>query len=206
MSLAKRLKQARQAKKLSLQQLGEMAGVSYQNIQNIEGGKVLQPRKLDKIAEVLEVPTEYLMFGKGPLDRNNEDYHVQLLDVSASAGNGLMMFEENAIKSISVDRKRFKELFRKEPTYSMKIINAKGDSMAPTFKDNDFLLVDTANTELTDGVFVFRIGEELYVKRLQRLPNKVLALSDNDKYQPFDMPKEAVIIAKVIDAWRHEFI
>jgi phage repressor protein C with HTH and peptisase S24 domain len=84
----------------------------------------------------------------------------------------------------------------------MKIINIKGDSMTPTFKDNDFILVDIANTVLADGVFVFRVNDELYVKRLQRLPNKVVALSDNSNYIPFDLPENTEIVARVVCAWQ----
>jgi len=46
------------------------------------------------------------------------------------------------------------------------------------------------------------VNDELYVKRLQRLPNKVVALSDNSNYIPFDLPENTEIVARVVCAWQ----
>ena len=76
--------------------------------------------------------------------------------------------------------------------------------MQPTFKQGDFLLVDTADTTLNDGVYIFKVADQLFIKRLQLLPGKILAISDNKKYESFELPSDAVIVAKVIDLWKHD--
>lgn len=158
------------------------------------------PKKyIDAISELLNISKDSLLLGR---DAGFNTINFDLLDVGASAGTGVALFDESVVQSISIDKDKFQELFKCKPSESMKIINIQGDSMQPTFKDNDFILVDIANTELADGVFVFRIDDELYVKRLQRLPNKVVALSDNSNYIPFDLPDNTQIIAKVVCAWQ----
>jgi hypothetical protein len=158
------------------------------------------PKKyIPKIAEILDISMDNLLLGRDSLSNT---FNFDLLDVQASAGTGVALLDESVVQSISIDKDKFQELFKCAPTDSMKIINIKGDSMTPTFKDNDFILVDIANITLSDGVFVFRVNDELYVKRLQRLPNKVVALSDNSNYIPFDLPENTEIVARVVCAWQ----
>jgi len=47
-------------------ELAMHAGTNQAVIQKIENGKSLRPRKIDEIAEVLEVPPSWLMFGEDP--------------------------------------------------------------------------------------------------------------------------------------------
>ena len=86
----------------------------------------------------------------------------------------------------------------------MKIVFAQCESMQPTFTQGDFLLVDTADTNINDGVYIFKVDDRLFIKRLQIMPGKILTISDNKKYESFNLPSDAVIIAKVIDLWKHD--
>ncbi len=128
----------------------------------------------------------------------------ELLNLNDAKESDLVNFK-NLNEVFTVDRDWFKSVFHKEPTSSMKIIFAGCESMSPTFKAGDFLLVDTSETCLKDGVFVFRSNDRLFIKRLQVLPDSVVAISDNSKYLPFDLtPDNTTIIARVIDLWKHE--
>lgn len=62
-SLATRLRARREQKGLTQAHLGELAGTNQGVIQKIENGKSLQPRKIEAIAQVLEVDPAWLMFG-----------------------------------------------------------------------------------------------------------------------------------------------
>lgn len=199
-SVGLRIKQKISESSHSILSVAERLGVSQQAIYKwINLGKVSKDN-VQKLAKLLDTSPEWLLYGTGVESDNTINF--DLLDVGASAGTGVALFDESVVQSISIDKDKFQELFKCKPSESMKIINIQGDSMQPTFKDNDFILVDIANTELADGVFVFRIDDELYVKRLQRLPNKVVALSDNSNYIPFDLPDNTQIIAKVVCAWQ----
>jgi phage repressor protein C with HTH and peptisase S24 domain len=63
---------------------------------------------------------------------------------------------------------------------------AAGDSMLPTIKDGDTLLVDTSDRAVgTFGVYVLEIDGQRLVKRVQRKHDGSLVLiSDNPVYQP----------------------
>jgi len=186
---------------LSQDELALQVGISQPSLNKIEKNETKNPRKLSAIAKFFSVTEEFLRFNNLEI-KNNRVFNFDLLDVQASAGTGVALLDESVVQSISIDKDKFQELFKCAPTDSMKIINIKGDSMTPTFKDNDFILVDIANITLSDGVFVFRVNDELYVKRLQRLPNKVVALSDNSNYIPFDLPENTEIVARVVCAWQ----
>lgn len=71
-------------------------------------------------------------------------------------------------------------------------LNTNGDSMFPTIPENATILIDKSRNAAKDGkIYVIRIGEQLYVKRVQWLPPDGLRLiSDNkERYDPIDLTK-----------------
>jgi transcriptional regulator with XRE-family HTH domain len=62
-TLGNRLRKARKDKGWTQEQLAAKADTSQAVIQKIENGKSLRPRKIDKIAEVLDVSAAWLQFG-----------------------------------------------------------------------------------------------------------------------------------------------
>ncbi len=79
-------------------------------------------------------------------------------------------------------------------------ISVTGDSMEPTLRDGDEILVDRAPNPLRDGVHVVRLGEALMVKRLNLgQPGRVVLISDNRAYHPINLsPNEVQIIGRVV--------
>ncbi len=64
----------------------------------------------------------------------------------------------------------------------------EGDAMAPTLREGDLVLVDTADSRaLRDGIYVLEIDSNLMVKRLSVNPatRMVTILSDNASYPSF---------------------
>jgi len=81
------------------------------------------------------------------------------------------------------------------------LIEAVGDSMAPTLDDSDLLLVDLGEPRFRqDGIYVMRRDNELTVKRLQRRPDGTLnIISDNSAYESSVVASDSVhIIGRVI--------
>lgn len=62
--LADRLRYIRKVKNLSQSELAELAGTTQQAIQQAETGKARQPRYLHNLAMELELPVEWVLFGK----------------------------------------------------------------------------------------------------------------------------------------------
>ena len=63
MNLAERVKELRKEVGLSQTDLGKMVGVPYQSIQNIELGRVKNPRYMPQLAEALKTSIDYLVNG-----------------------------------------------------------------------------------------------------------------------------------------------
>lgn len=65
--------------------------------------------------------------------------------------------------------------------------------MEPLISDGARVLADTTDTRLREGVFAFRMGDELRVKRLRRLgADAVEVISDNPRYDPETLSGEAL--------------
>lgn len=62
-TLGSRLRRTRKEKGWTQEQLAQKTGTSQAVIQKIENGKSLRPRKIDRIAEVLDVSPAWLQFG-----------------------------------------------------------------------------------------------------------------------------------------------
>lgn len=72
MTIAERFRQARKAKGLSQDDVAELAKISQPSYFNIEAGKTLIPRHMERYADIFDVPIEWLQYGKGknPFDPN----------------------------------------------------------------------------------------------------------------------------------------
>lgn len=81
------------------------------------------------------------------------------------------------------------------------LVEAIGDSMTPTIKDSDLMLVDLGEPRFRqDGIYVIRLGDDLVVRRIQRAPNrKFMIRSDNPAYESIVVSSEdAGIVGRVI--------
>lgn len=67
MSIAARLRYAREARRLSQSQLARSLGLRPQTVQAIEAGLVERPRALLDLARALEVRPEWLLDGSAPM-------------------------------------------------------------------------------------------------------------------------------------------
>lgn len=89
---------------------------------------------------------------------------------------------------------------------NLAIVTGFGDSMKPMYNPGDPLLVDAGVREMAfDGVYFFRIGEEGFIKRLQRIPGiGIRAISENKAYEPWDIKADMdfQVLARVVKVWR----
>lgn len=71
-------------------------------------------------------------------------------------------------------------------TADLAVAVASGDSMEPTIRDGDILLVDTGTTTIDgDAIYLLAGGASFLVKRVQHLlDGSVLVTSDNPAYAP----------------------
>lgn len=127
-------------------------------------------------------------------------------DVRAAMGGGQIPHEyPEMLQDIRVSPKHLRDLgvtFKEH--FHLKMITGWGQSMAPTIKDRDPLLVDITIREFTgDGIYLFSHDDMLYVKRLQKKgKDRFKMISDNKHHDPEDIRVDDThILARVLYVW-----
>lgn len=128
---------------------------------------------------------------------------IPRFDISASMGPGVVVPEHlEVLQQLVVDREWIRD---QRLNYSalpnLVVITGFGDSMLGTFSSGDPLLVDRGvNAMDKDGIYVFTRKDHLHIKRLQFIDgDKVLVISDNNAYKPYEVPlAEVSVHARVL--------
>ncbi len=135
---------------------------------------------------------------------NNIKSLIPKLVLKPSAGGGSMVDIEDVENYIAFQKEWFRKNI-KAPKDSLKSMTANGDSMEPTIRNGDMLLVDVSqNQAKTDNIYIIRIDDCLVVKRVQCiLDNKLQIVSDNKNYDSYqidltDGAQDIKIIGKVV--------
>ncbi|MCR5266775.1 MAG: hypothetical protein K6E29_09335 [Cyanobacteria bacterium RUI128] len=125
-------------------------------------------------------------------------------DVFGSCGNGTFVLSEQKEK-ILVPKRQIENF---SPIKQYSVINAYGDSMMPYIQDKDELIVEHYdNEQIKDNrVYVFRIGDKFFIKRLVLNINQVVIKSDNTMYEPVIIKgpdlEDFQIIGKIVGLFR----
>lgn len=137
--------------------------------------------------------------GKGQGKPPRADWvDVPRLDLDASAGPGAVALGEQAIGAF-----RFSAAWLRGQGLDPRQLTAiavAGDSMEPTLRDGDEILVDRAPRALRDGIHVVRVGDSLLVKRIDLgRPGRIGLISDNAAYRPIEIaPEDVAVIGRVV--------
>ncbi|HIC2033219.1 TPA: XRE family transcriptional regulator [Klebsiella pneumoniae] len=198
-TLAERLREARKAADMTQKALGEAVGVSQAAIQKIETGRAAQTTKLLDIANALRVRPEWLSSGTGAMSadresdknpsRTNQDvFRVDILDLAVSAGPGIVNQEfVEILRSVEYEPAEARHMFDGRKAENIRIINVRGDSMSGTIEPGDLLFVDISVKSFDgDGIYAFLYDDTAHVKRLQKMKDKLLVISDNKSYAAWD--------------------
>ncbi|EPJ9635346.1 TPA: helix-turn-helix transcriptional regulator [Klebsiella pneumoniae] len=198
-TLAERLREARKAASMTQKTLGDAVGVSQAAIQKIETGRAAQTTKLLDIAKALRVRPEWLSSGTGamradgegdkkPSHINHDVFRVDILDLAVSAGPGIVNQEfVEILHSVEYAPAEARHMFDGRKAENIRIINVRGDSMSGTIEPGDLLFVDISVKSFDgDGIYAFLYDDTAHVKRLQKMKDKLLVISDNKSYAAWD--------------------
>lgn len=179
--------------------LGEAVGISQAAIQKIETGRAAQTTKLLDIANALRVRPEWLSSGTGAMSTDRESdknpsltnpdvFRVDILDLSVSAGPGIVNQEfVEILHSVEYAPAEARHMFDGRKAENIRIINVRGDSMSGTIEPGDLLFVDISVKSFDgDGIYAFLYDDTAHVKRLQKMKDKLLVISDNKSYAAWD--------------------
>lgn len=151
--------------------------------------------------------------GQNVTDRHDDGtktlHHViKQYDTGGAMGSGLVLHDQPGLIhswSVSSEWLRLNVRHFTSPS-NLCIVTGFGDSMRPVFNPGDPLLVDTGVKKVDfDGMYFFRVGEEGFIKRLQRVPGEGLRVisANKDNYEPWTVRSDMdfQVIGRVIKVW-----
>lgn len=149
--------------------------------------------KAARLAKATGVNLEWLASGAGSANAAKAGFReVPILDVRLAAGHASISDAAQQIGTMPFDNELLRSLGRTTEE-GLVVLTAEGDSMEPLIADGARVLADTRDTRLREGIFAFRIGDELRVKRLRRLgTDAVEVISENPRYEPETLSGEVM--------------
>lgn len=200
-TLADRLNYAMHEMGMSQGQLAKAAHMAQPTIWRITSGNARGTTKIVELANALGVRSEWLSNGTGPMRGDDQQplhpnaskkdpaiFRVDVLDLTVSAGPGIINSEfVEVLRSVEYSTEDAHQMFNGRKQEQIRIINVRGDSMSGTIEPGDLLFVDISVQHFDgDGIYAFIYDETSHVKRLQKMKDKLLVISDNHTYQPWD--------------------
>jgi len=176
-------------------------GIPQGTLRGLLGGKSPTLETLIAIASAKNVAYHWLATGEGPqfsdpqfsgvpeTFRAGDDFAmVPRLEVHASAGPGTLVEHEDAIDFMAFQATWLRR--RGIDPAAARALTVRGDSMEPTIRSGDILLVDTSKRRVEDnGIYVVVSGGYVLVKRVHpRRDGSMMLISDNQAYPPEDVP------------------
>ncbi|MWK59405.1 XRE family transcriptional regulator [Pseudomonas otitidis] len=174
-----------------------------------KAGKSISPEARERLliaADEAQPSTNVITadFSRRPI--RGDEIRIAHYDVRGAMGSGKLVREyPEMLRDVTVSQEHLRELGVKyqDPAH-LKVITGDGESMAPTIKHLDPLIVDASIREFTgDGIYAFTWQGLFYIKRLQmRGPDHFRMLSDNPLHPPEDIRvDETYIQARVLLVW-----
>ena len=193
MSVGERIKLLRKALGLNRKSFGNRIGRAYRTIQDWERG-VNQPTisTVNRIARIFGVNPDWLLKGEGEmfLGKSNAKliHDIIELPIIARVGAGYPV-EQGDVDVVGYIHVRASDI----PKGAF-AVEVNGDSMMPTLEDKDIVIAkeyvgnafDIPNNKI---VVVRNHDGELLIKRIKKVNNYALLMSDNPAYEPI-LPSE----------------
>lgn len=235
-SLKERLELARIGPpKRTKKSIADAVGISTPSVNDWFSGKTktIEASNLIKAVRFLNVTPDWLATGRGPMrldvehivpkERLNQETtdnliyldpltHAIKIDIpmlaavpSMGPGENLTYDGDQIIDVLPVSKSWLERNVKAIPD-NLRVIAGAGDSMHPTFKDGDLLLVDVSKTRVdVDGVYVLSAHDRLFIKRVrQRMDGCFEVSSDNSTVKTVDIlngGNEIQVHGRVVWAW-----
>ncbi len=221
-----RIKQLREAKKLTQADFCAKIGAKQSNLSSMEtAGKKISIDVISNIVLKFDINAEWLLFGTGIMEKVSGENSLTLneptstydvaeklcpipiLDTSVAAGlSGFMNGEySNIDEYISLP----KSMIKSGDTYVG--IRVKGPSMSPTILDSDKLIVrllDKSEWHDMPDEHVYAIVDSEgkgYLKRLKNRFDKGFIVCMSDNIDKVNYPNFNMLIEEIISLWYVEF-
>lgn len=194
--LAIRLKKARKLAGLSQVNVGKLFDISgaavglWEKKDNTNGTRTSPSfSQLEILSKTYDVPLEYF---QGEVDIS--DFDVERLQASSKPLKDALKFTKayyTVIKEFAFNRKLFPE-----PTTTVYIV--PDNALAPQIKQGDTLIIDSAETAVSDGFFAIMFNDIPKIKRITIKINGEIVVSDSvNPPESFTKRKKLPIMGRV---------
>lgn len=209
-AVRKRLVNALQQKGISYKDASLRIKRNHAYLQQfVERGIPVSLKETDRaaLADLLDIP-EHELGGpeRGlPPAANENVVNVPEYRVAVSAGGGALVTEESKRRDWPFASDYLTGELRL-PKSSLAVVEVLGDSMEPTLSSGDRVLVNMADTQVSQpGVFIVHDGDGTLIKRVERVPGskpaKLVLISDNPRHTKYEVTADMVeILGRVV--WR----
>lgn len=220
-SLQKRLIDSRGSVDKSPEQIAIEAGIPLEKYLDLESGKTIKSAFLPIVAKVLNVDAYWLTTGKNEASLFEDNLSSPTVTTEGSNDGFIWVdvvqanFSCGPGEDIDFHFDRINGRFPFPPSFfkdkkvmpdTMRIIKAKGDSMADYIKDGDFVGIDISHTTIEDGEIyaVYFAGEGMLKQIFKEADGSLILHSHNEKYRDRTVSEENGQNFKVIGRqfWR----
>lgn len=221
-----RLYKLRKARGWGQQFVADAVKMSQSNYAGLEKSGV-DSSFTPKLAELFGVEVNHLAYGHPSLDepesldgltvignpktkKRGGDVVINQFDTGGAMGDGLVLRDQpGMIQSWRVTPEWVdKNIKDHTGVGNLCIVTGFGDSMRGMFNSGDPLIVDRGIKSVEyDAVYFFRVDDEGFIKRLQRVPGEgIRVLSENKKYETWTIKPgmDFEIFGRVLRAWQGE--
>lgn len=133
--------------------------------------------------------------------------HIPHYDTGGAMGHGVILRDQpGVIREWAVTDEWIQKNIRVITSAgNLLVVTGFGDSMRPIFQPGDPVMVDTGVRSVDhDGIYFFRVDDEGFVKRLQRIPGEgIVAISENKAYRDWTIKPgmDFEVFGRVVKAW-----
>ncbi|MDR0453497.1 MAG: helix-turn-helix transcriptional regulator [Deferribacteraceae bacterium] len=184
-------------------------GVSTQTLHSWMTGKN-EPTgdKLKTISSLFDVSPIWLLTGEGEMLSSDVEkgklstdgggfVYIPRYNVAVAAGGGVATDYEHEIDKLAFQKKWINK--QPYPANTLSMVTVTGDSMEPTYKNHDIVMITTEISNLSPAVYVIRNSDGLRLKRLYKDKDGCLHIISDNKVYPEEIYKPEEIEAGNIE-------
>lgn len=163
----------------------------------------IQTRRTNDGSNVIEI-------GTTRIKNKSDEFVIPQFNAGGSMGNGLLLRDQpGLICEWTVTQEWVNKNIKSHSGIgNLCIVTGFGDSMRGMYNSGDPLLVDAGVRQVEyDAVYFFRVGNEGFIKRLQRVPGEgLVALSENKSYKDWVIKDgmDFEVMGRVLKVWQSE--